>query len=305
MSESFTCWICGGTETRIWKGSGAPRRLQPDDLRITDSRYGLTLPLRQCAECGFVFAEQVDHRELVSLYSQLEDTDYLASLEARNLQMNWLLEKAIAAAPAAKSLLDIGAGAGYLVQAGQRRGLLADGIEPSAASVAAGRRLYGVDLVHGAFPDVRSPRSEYDLVFLVDVIEHVADPVGLLRACREVLSPAGTLVVVTPDVRSLAARAFGSRWWHYRLAHVGYFDRRTLGLAARRAGLTANRFFRARWCFQVRYLCQRLARYLPVARLNGWAEKFFVTRALYDRIVPLNLFDSWVVLLTPVAETVT
>jgi 2-polyprenyl-3-methyl-5-hydroxy-6-metoxy-1,4-benzoquinol methylase len=269
----------------------------PEDVRVTDSRYGLTLPLVQCTQCGFVFADSVTQEELTSLYSQLEDADYLTSMPGRNLQMQWLLKKALAACPNAESMLDIGAASGYLVGAGQGRGLHADGIEPSAMLVQAAREQFNVSLVQGVFPDVQPPRSAYDLVFLVDVIEHVADPVGLLRAAAGLLTDRGVMLIVTPDLRSLAARLFGRRWWHYRLAHVGYFDRRTFALAASAAGLRPRRFFRACWFFEFRYLAQRLTRYLPIGWLNRCAERIVGVRALYRLIVPLNLFDSWVVVL--------
>ena len=64
---------------------------------------------------------------------------------------------------------------------------------------------------------------------LVDVIEHVADPLALLRGARDYVAPGGLVLLVTPDVDSVAARLFGKRWWHLRLAHVGYFNRRSLG----------------------------------------------------------------------------
>ena len=36
------------------------------------------------------------------------------------------------------------------------------------------------------------------------------------------------LVIVTPDIGSLAARIMGGRWWHYRVAHINFFNRRSL-----------------------------------------------------------------------------
>ena len=296
-NSSTACWVCGSTTVRLWKGCSIQRPLEPSDLHITDSRYGLTLRLWQCENCGFIYADSVAYDDLVALYSQIDDPGYLESLSGRNLQMQWLVDQALRFRPYAKTMLDIGAGAGALVQAGLSRGLQAEGVEPSAALVEAARRRFGIELVQGAFPQARPSRDSYDMVFLVDVIEHVADPVDLLRACSGALSSGGVLIVVTPDVRSVLARILGKRWWHFRLAHVGYFGRRTLSLTASRAGLQPLHFFRARWFFPIGYLAERLTRYLPVGPVNRLAERTPFLRALYKQVVPLNLFDSWVAIM--------
>lgn len=291
------CWVCGSSRADRWKARSLERPLEPDDLAITDKRYGLTLGLFRCRECGFIFADGADLRELVALYSSLDDPGYIDTLEPRTLQMRWLMSSALAARPQAKTMLDVGAGAGLLVKEGKARGLDAVGVEPSRALVQAGIEKFQVQLHAGEYPHPALAGRTFDLVFLIDVIEHVADPVGLLKHLAAALAPGGALVLVTPDVRSLCAHLPGQRWWHFRLAHVGYFDRQTLGKAAAAAGLRPVRFFRAKWFFRVRYLAQRAGEYLPVGWFNRLAEKIPPLRWLYERTIPLNLFDSWAVIL--------
>ena len=127
---------------------------------------------------------------------------------------------------------------------------------------------------------------------LVDVVEHVGDPVALLRACRGHGS-GGHLLVVTPDAASVAARWLGRRWWHLRLAHVGYFTRPTLTDALARAGLVAERWWRPGWVFEVGYLVERVGSYAPPAALGRPPHgKTSGPR----RTVPLNLYDSLAVI---------
>ena len=152
-------------------------------------------------------------------------------------------------------------------------------------------------MLPGALPHAALAGRRFEVVFLVDVIEHVADPVGLLGRCVDRLAEDGVLMVVTPDAGSLAARALGRRWWHYRVAHVGYFDRPSLSCAFERVGLHIARRVRARWFFSVDYLATRVERYLPVAGWNRFARGFGPLRWLYARVIPLNLFDSDAVLL--------
>jgi 2-polyprenyl-3-methyl-5-hydroxy-6-metoxy-1,4-benzoquinol methylase len=306
MTESnlaVRCRVCGSTSTGQWKARSLDRPLSPDDLRITDARYGVTLGLWRCAQCGFIQADEAELEELTGLYEQISDPEYESGSTARTLQMRWLLTRGLAAHPAAKSLLDIGAGSGLLVAEAKAHGLDAMGVEPSRALVEAARRQNHVEILQGTIPHPSLNGRRFDLVCLVDVIEHVANPVGLLKDSAALLSPGGILFVVTPDVSSLAARVLGKRWWHFRLAHVGYFSRRSLTLAADTAGLEAMTFFRARWFFPIQYLAERLAVYLPLGAVNRAASRFAPLRRLYQQIIPLNPHDSIVCLLRPGKQT--
>jgi 2-polyprenyl-3-methyl-5-hydroxy-6-metoxy-1,4-benzoquinol methylase len=76
----------------------------------------------------------------------------------------------------------------------------------------------------------------FDLITCVDIIEHVANPVEILKKCSSLLDKGGRLLIVTPDNASFAARLFGYRWWHYRIAHISYFNIETLKFALAAAG---------------------------------------------------------------------
>lgn len=285
----MVCWVCESERTRAYKPRTLTRPLEPGDLQISDANYGTTLALRVCTDCGFIFAEGQELAELLHLYGALEDQGYEASQDSRALQMEWLLDQASAARPGIRSMLDVGAATGLLVELAIRRGFQATGVEPSRSLVDVARSSHGVELLQGTIPHPSLEGRTFDVVFLVDVIEHVSEPVTLLRDAARYLAPGGILMVVTPDVASVARKLLRRRWWHFRLAHVGYFDARSFGIACRRAGLTIARRQRAKWFFRMSYLIERVAQYLPFVRSLGLSRRFFP-----EQIVPLNLFDSWV-----------
>jgi 2-polyprenyl-3-methyl-5-hydroxy-6-metoxy-1,4-benzoquinol methylase len=293
VTIEHACWVCGSSRTSEWKKRSIDRALTPEDLQITDSRYGLTLRLLRCADCGFIFAEAGEVGELVQLYEQLVDDAYEGGLENRALQMRWILGVCKEANPRARTLVEIGSGIGLLIHEARKAGFDATGIEPSRSLVAAGKRVLGVDLLNGTFPHPALAERRFDVVLLVDVIEHVSDPVALLRNAAAALNDGGVVIVVTPDVDSAAARLLGQRWWHFRLAHVGYFGSGTMAKAAAAAGLSIVTKRRAVWFFPIQYLATRLERYLPVGALNRRLE----SSTLYQRTVTLNLFDSWLFVL--------
>lgn len=290
------CPICGSADTRPWRGGAIASDVSAEDLRITDARYGLTLPLARCRPCGFGFADSADVARLDALYAALDDPGYEETQSPRLLQMEWLARTMRRHHPSAKTALDVGAATGLLVAAARREGFDAIGIEPSRALSQTARERNHVPVLTGILPHPELAGRHFDVVFLVDVIEHVEAPLEMLRHCAELLAPGGLMLIVTPDVASVAARALGRRWWHFRIAHVGYFDRRSLGVALQRAGLRAERWMRARWFFDVAYLASRLESYLPIGWFNRFARQVPGLRNIYRSVIPLNLFDSYAVL---------
>jgi SAM-dependent methyltransferase len=274
------CWLCSSDDLRCILPARLPEKLESAAFRVTDANYGWSAAIYQCGRCGF--RECPDFTDVLAFYEGMDDAGYEESRAPRMLQAARLLGHLKMPRPRAR-LLDIGAGSGIMVEAAARAGYLAEGVEPSRWMV--DRALERGLPVHCGvlpMPEVAGP---FDVVTLVDVIEHVPDPVGLLRSARDVMAPDGIGLVVTPDVSSVAARLMRRRWWHYRLAHIGYFERRTLIDALGRAGLVPVSVFRPAWFFNADYLIQRLGQYIPPLRR--------VRSPILERtIIPLNLFDS-------------
>jgi 2-polyprenyl-3-methyl-5-hydroxy-6-metoxy-1,4-benzoquinol methylase len=274
--------VCGADHLQPWRKSNlGPEPLSSSSFRITDAAYGCTLELVRCRACGFVqLATDVD---LTPFYARMDDDAYEATRPFRALEAGKLLDRLSPAGPGSR-LLDVGAGSGVLVEEAVRRGWVADGVEPSAWLVARGRAR-GLSVHAGTLPHP-ALNPPYDAVTLVDVIEHVTEPRDLLREVRRVLRPGGQLLVVTPDVRSFPARMLGYRWWHYRIAHVGYFSLGTLDTLLSGSGFTLQDWRRPTRHLPLDYIWTRAARLLPLLRAVP------VPRAIANATVRLNLLDS-------------
>jgi 2-polyprenyl-3-methyl-5-hydroxy-6-metoxy-1,4-benzoquinol methylase len=293
------CWVCDSTRNNPWKKRTMDRPLEPHDLCITDSRYGVTLALQRCEDCGFIFADDREVGELYQLYERLVDPGYESTQDSRRLQMQRLMDRVVPLCRSTGTWLDIGAGAGLLVAEARRRGFQAEGVEPSHSLVEAAARLHSLEIHQGLFPHPALKGRKFDVISLVDVIEHVSNPVELLRDCEAALAPNGTLLVVTPDVGSVVARCLKGRWWHFRLAHVGYFDRSCFEKSAARAGLKVTSKFRPCWYFPMGYLWKRVLSLVGLARPTTDAPS---NQTDSGPVVPLNLMDSWAFLCRRTAD---
>lgn len=134
-------------------------------------------------------------------------------------------------------VLEIGFGAGELLQNLQARGWSAEGIDTDAKAVAAARDR-GLKAHLGTLAEQRFSDAIFDAIVMSHLIEHVHDPIGLLKECRRVLTTHGSLVLVTPNIDSLAHRIFDANWLALDPPrHLHLFSSNTLIQVVERAGL--------------------------------------------------------------------
>jgi len=192
-------------------------------------------------------------------------------------------------------LLDVGCGSGVFLERMRDFGWQVAGVEPDAAAAAAAKQRLGDDsLVVADLDDPELAPESFDAVTLSHVIEHVPDPVGTLSKCRELLAPAGSLVCITPNTRSLGARSFGASWLHWDPPrHLNVFDPASLEQASRQAGLEVEHLATpgstAHFVWQASSLIERRGR-IPDLDLSGvspalllesigfWAFEYLLTR---------------------------
>lgn len=106
-----------------------------------------------------------------------------------------------------RTLLDIGCSYGELVAAARRAGIDAYGLEPTEDIVALARGYGARSMTAGRFPADGGPLPAYDVLVMSHVLFYLpAVTPALFAACRRLLNPGGTLIVLAHDGDLLAAR---------------------------------------------------------------------------------------------------
>ena len=275
------CWLCGEAQLLLIRESNLVLNHE-QQIRITDASYGDTLSIYRCSACGF--KQCPDGAKALDLYKQMKDSAYEESRGPRHTQARRLLADINYHQPTGW-LLDVGAGSGILLQEALEIGYRAEGIEPSRWLVEQGTKR-GLPLHLGELPHPDLSSQSYDVITCVDVLEHVADPIGLLQQIHDYMGLDGVGFLVVPDASSFFARLLRWKWWHYRMAHIGYFDRMTVTLALDKAGFEPVEWGRPAWILPADYLLRRGLSYLPF--LNRLPVPDFLSKIS----VPFNLFDS-------------
>jgi SAM-dependent methyltransferase len=188
-----------------------------------------------CRECGFQFTSpQFEPAEYDRIYGSIPPPPAGAPPSADE-QRFVRLARIVRERQAPARFLDFGCGGGrFLDQLPDYRGV---GFE-----VRTGQPLrWDGRICHGELAEARRTLpafadGSFDFAVAWDVLEHLPDIEGDIRAMHDLIRPGGLFFVTVPDVSSPAARVLGRRWGCYLLEHLWYFSPTTLGMFMERMG---------------------------------------------------------------------
>lgn len=123
------------------------------------------------------------------------------------------------------SLIDVGCGGGLIAEPMRRLGFAVTAIDASSENIGTARvhaAEQGLDIAYRA-ATVEQVEAEgvglFDVVLVLEIIEHVADPEAFLRACSRLIAPGGILIVASLN-RTLKSLALGKIAAEYVLRWV-------------------------------------------------------------------------------------
>src|SRR5207249_2365934 len=150
------------------------------------------------------------------------------------------IRRILAEVPHAR-ILDVGCGAGLFFDQLEQFGHV-EGVESDQAAAETSSRWQN-RIVVGNLDSQYQPSAPFDLILMLDVLEHIPDTRPVVRRAAELLTPAGRLLVTVP--------AFKALWTAHddMNHHVTRYSARELRATLTRAGLSI---------IETRYLFQSL-----------------------------------------------
>jgi SAM-dependent methyltransferase len=196
MENTSPCPVCGAIEAEDLPTLHAFRS-------VTSGGTIINAPLKkmQCLSCGlgrqgstFMGDKSDFYRDRYGLYHMRPGT--LRSEIARyDAMASWIFAELDEYLPA--SVLDIGCGAGFLLDALRRArpGLCCAGVDPSSEN-SESARAKGFTVITGSVPGAETYFTiAPDLVLTANVVSHVADPIGFLAALSNTVVDTGRVIV--------------------------------------------------------------------------------------------------------------
>ncbi len=122
------------------------------------------------------------------------------------------------------ALVDVGCGSGsFLSFVKNLKGCVVTGVESDPYRAGQAQQ-QGLSIIHGSVDDMpRDQLGAYDIVTLLDVIEHIANPGRFLDSCRQLLRPNGLMIISVPNVAHWTVRLRLLRGF-FEYAPVGIMD---------------------------------------------------------------------------------
>jgi len=202
-----------------------------DSLRVID-----------CRACGYAHLETLPTpSELITFYeTEFWTREKKGWLERYQAQLDWQSAiygdwlSLVEGVTLGRTLLDVGCGYGFFLQAAQLRGWGIAGIDPSPEALAYAKTILtkGWALCLGTWAGAFSNTMQFDCLSALWLIEHLPDPRAFLVWCRLRLYSGGALLLSCPhdfsakqlEIHGSVARPY---YWLHK-THLNYFNGATL-----------------------------------------------------------------------------
>lgn len=233
--ETTSCNLCGETSYVTWY------RNKDRNHKITDDMFNVV----RCTQCGLVYLNPRPTHEEIGIYYPDTYGPYVHKGSILKDDIFFKAPKKKKEIPSQdtsmKTYLDFGCGGGNHLEAIQKK-------HPNW-------KLHGLDMSEKACEEARSkgfevtcvtaedavlPENHFDHIYMSHVVEHLHDPKQVLEKLYHALKPGGTLIVSTPNVRSVSAHVFRSFWFASDSPrHLFLFSPQTLSHMLRDVGFAA------------------------------------------------------------------
>jgi 2-polyprenyl-3-methyl-5-hydroxy-6-metoxy-1,4-benzoquinol methylase len=188
--------------------------MQIDEITLA-LRTVVEWPIVRCKNCALVYTsiriESADTKEIYHDHAyEFERSARADALVDGRPHGERVISQLTKHVPEGK-LIDIGCASGELMRQAERLGWKAEGVElaPHLSDTA---RKRGLAVKTGTLEDAHYPDATFDAATLLDVIEHLEDPLATLAEIHRILRPGGVLVIETPNWNSVYRRIL-RRWW--------------------------------------------------------------------------------------------
>jgi 2-polyprenyl-3-methyl-5-hydroxy-6-metoxy-1,4-benzoquinol methylase len=231
------CPVCGARNGQVLR--------RPDDL-----------PVAYCAICALWYVSSMPRPERLERFYQdywgafrparrdARTAKFMLGAARGNARADVRINRlaAILGTLRGKRVVDVGCGLGGFLLSMRAAGAQPLGVEISREAREFARQHLGLP-VYEDLSQCLAQTGPVDAIVLNDLVEHLADPAGLLGSAVAALRPGGVLAIWTPNGGAAGASLASAREWvgfRVDLEHLQYFSARSILLLAGKLGLTVE-----------------------------------------------------------------
>jgi SAM-dependent methyltransferase len=257
------CPLCGSTRRRNVYPSTIP-----SDRLYTLAKYSYdVLPdghhtIVCCIDCSLHYACPRDSTEvLAQIYAGGRVESYLRETKGKLASFRREARFLRQLCGAGGELLEIGCAMGLFLRAAAEVGFSVQGCDPWKEAAAIAQEEFNERVTGSMFKATNYESEHFRIIVLWDSVEHIEEPVRLIRDIHSLLSPGGWLALSTPNFDSLSRFLLRSRWQFFERPHLTFFSPRTISHLLRLAGFS-DIHIRTKWVtYSLPYLSSYLAKW--------------------------------------------
>lgn len=214
-----------------------------NELITTKGQFNITLKMVMCNDCGFVFLNpRKSKEEYINFYTNEYDKYYRPSIinfkgkTDNDTLGNVIKNRIFNDLPYCRDILEIGSGSGFNLISLREKFPNANyyAIEPSESSRNILERNNISVVSNDADSDWNKNNQKYDLIIMRHVLEHMMDPITVLKKIADSLSENGLFYVAVPN--AYKPKSPFNSW--VRFPHTYYFSPDSLKVILEKSGLS-------------------------------------------------------------------
>lgn len=207
----------------------------------------------KCSNTGLVFSREIlpdsvleklycESKVIFSEYTDTIRKDYWKPLE----KFSNILNKGTA--------LEIGCSTGFFLEELQKRGFKeVYGCEPSIEARNMSASSVKQNIHTGFFTNEVYKDNSFDLICCFQTLDHLSDPMGMLKTCYKKLKPGGLIYIIIHNIDGFQAKLFGEKSPIIDVEHIYLFNPKTISLAVEKAGFKTVKTFPLKNSYPMEY----------------------------------------------------
>lgn len=273
--EEVSCLLCGQDDAELLTEAADP---------LPADQTGLRFAIVRCRHCGLVYTNPRPDSVSIHHFYPPGYGPHLNEKKERercpSALWSWIFGRPcrerrgkLPCSPPGR-LLDFGCGGGSFLRRMQHQGWTVTGLDAVSEIIQTIRRELGCEALIGTLPHRDLRPGSFDLVTMWQALEHVHQPLCVLRETYHLLVPGGYLVVAVPNFDCFAARHFGQNWFGLDLPrHLTHFTRETLAEMLKLVGfriISLRGLVHADWVHSSAQLAKQYGKFSIVNELLSW-----------------------------------
>ena len=242
------CPLCFSRKKQIVR----TQTFKDDYLDLIDRSYQSAVrQIVTCQDCGFTYRDpSLDKNDLEVLYAHFRDISFrnetpdqyfdritgLAAKESENsAKVQWLKARIPKRLANPGNILDIGCGGGVFLHSFSKSfpNWNLHGVEPTSSFAELAARRLGETVIDGSYQS-KMFNTKFDLITMIQVLEHVISPVDFLLDVANDLTPSGLVYLEVPDIKDLDFLPDNHDRFH--MQHLSIFSKDSLKRTCLKAG---------------------------------------------------------------------